>query len=165
MAKHEKPTREIRRGVRPARPSATGVGSVRAFLEDPSISEGQRSRLKLFESVERGICSRVEEMCSTAGIDVVDVAVLVVSADARSLLFDIDAPPGTSIVLGHRTKVYDLLRAALPSVEAGPDPYVDLLEPAPPRCVRVLILDRDSLTIMSYGTFVTVQLDGDLPSA
>lgn len=126
------------------------------------LTEGQRRRIGLFRSLESGICSRVEDMCGTSSLEVTDVAVLVVSQEAYPLVFDTSESPGASVVLGHRERLYDFLRTALPSVDDAPfDPYSDLLEPAPARCVRVLVVDDESLTILSYGTFVTIVLDDD----
>jgi len=71
------------------------------------------------------------------------------------------------VILGHRDKLHAFLHAMLPPVEDAPfDPYADLLEPATARCVRVLIVDHESLTVMSYGTFVTVSMDASrMPQA
>ena len=64
------------------------------------------------------------------------------------------------MVIGPRDDLYAFLNATLPATPDAPfDPYVDLLEPAPERCVRVLVIDDESLTVMSYGTFVTVNVD------
>lgn len=141
----------------------------RAGERDPTLpyggdglTEGQRRRIGLFRSLESGICSRVEDMCGTSALEVTDVAVLVVSQEAYPLVFDTAESPGASVVLGHRERLYEFLHAALPSAdETRFDPYCDLLEPAPARCVRVLVVDDESLTILSYGTFVTVILDDD----
>ena len=35
----------------------------------------------------------------------------------------------------------------------------DLLEQAPEQCVRVLIIDEGAITVMSYGSFITVRVD------
>jgi hypothetical protein len=134
---------------------------------EDGLTEGQRRRIDLFRSLESGICSRVEDMCGTSALEVTDVAVLVVSQEAYPLVFDTAESPGASVVLGHRERLYDFLRTSLPSADDAPvDPYCDLLEPAPARCVRVLVVDDESLTILSYGTFVTVVIDdGDVPQA
>jgi hypothetical protein len=88
------------------------------------------------------------------------VAVLVIAPEARGIFFDGDREPGVSVVIGHRRLVRDLLAAALPPAPGAPaDPYADLAEEAPPRCVRVLVIDDESLTVLSYGTFVTVAVD------
>lgn len=131
------------------------------------LTEGQQRRVALFRSLENGICSRVEDMCATSTLEVSDVGVLVVSKEAYPLLFDTEESPGASVVLGHRERLYEFLQTSLPSSSATAlDPYVDLLEPAPARCVRVLIIDGESLTILSYGTFITVRIgDGELPQA
>ncbi|MCC6551932.1 MAG: hypothetical protein IT372_02775 [Polyangiaceae bacterium] len=143
--------------------------SLEAYLEGPSLTEGQRRRLRLFQAVEGAICARIERICTEEAIDVTDVAVLVVAPEVRELFFG-DAPAAgprqardggpTSVVLGHRDRLHAFLHGALPPSEDAPfDPYADLTEPAPARCVRVLIVDHESLTVMSYGTFVTVSLD------
>jgi hypothetical protein len=89
---------------------------------------------------------------------VTDVAVLVVAPSAHDLFFPgIVEAKGTSVVLGHRLKLHAFLCAMLPG--AAVDPYADLLEPTPPCCVRVLIVDDESLTVMSYGSFVTIRDD------
>jgi hypothetical protein len=141
--------------------------SFEALLTEGSLTDGQRRRLGLFRTVESGVCTRVEQLCVTSGVEVTDVAVLVVAAEAHDLLFTADEPSGTCVLIGHRDKVYAYLRSVLPPADDAPfDPYEDLLEPAPPRCVRVLIVDRESLTVMSYGTFVTVRLgEADMPEA
>jgi hypothetical protein len=125
--------------------------------------------------VEGGICTRIERICTEEGIEVVDVAVLVVAPDVQAIFFA--SAPGaldvagegarTSVILGHRDKLHAFLHAMLPPVEDAPfDPYADLLDPAPARCVRVLIVDHESLTVMSYGTFVTVSMDASrMPQA
>ncbi|UQA63856.1 hypothetical protein E8A73_031920 [Polyangium aurulentum] len=149
-------------------PDADVPASLAAFLDDPSLTEGQRRRLSLFRTVENGICSRIEQMCVTSGLEVTDVAVLVVDASAQGLFFQgDDTVNGTCVVLGHRERLYAFLTSVLPPAEDAPfDPYEDLREPAPARCVRVLIVDHESLTVMSYGTFVTVRLDAsEMPEA
>jgi hypothetical protein len=134
---------------------------------DEALTEGQRRRIALFKSLESGICSRVEQLCVTSSVEVTGVAVLVVSAEAYPLVFDADESPGASVVLGHRERVYAFLKSALPPADDAPfDPYADLLEPAPSQCVRVLVVDDESLTIMCYGSFLTVRLDDDdIPKA
>jgi hypothetical protein len=133
---------------------------LRASLDDESLTPGQRKRIAVFQSVEAPICARIEEMCGEGGIEVTDVAVLVVAPEARGIFFEGDAEPGVSVVLGHRRMVRDFLCAALPPLPDAPeDPYGDLGEEAPPRCVRVLVVDEEALTVLSYGTFVTVSVD------
>ncbi|HVY48835.1 MAG TPA: hypothetical protein VHB21_23260, partial [Minicystis sp.] len=124
-------------------------------------TSGQRRRVALFQAIEGHVCSRIEAVCGSAELDVQDVAVLVVAPAARPLVFGpTDRSPDAAVLLGHREHVYALLRASLPAAVGAPfDPYADLLEPAPARCVRVLVLDEESLTVMSYGTFVTVRMD------
>ncbi|MDI1445851.1 hypothetical protein [Polyangium sp. 6x1] len=141
--------------------------SLSNFLADASLTEGQRRRIALFRSVENAVCSRIEQICVTSGLDVVDVAVLVVDVSAHELFFQDDEPVGTCVLIGHRDKVHAFLRSALPPAEDAPfDPYEDLRTAAPARCVRVMIVDQESLTVMSYGTFVTVRLDAsEMPEA
>ncbi len=135
------------------------AGGLRAWLDDAALTPGQKKRLAVFGSVEGPVCARIEEICGKGGVDVVDVAVLVIAPEARRLFFDDDLEPGVSVVIGHRSRLYAFLNAALPPAEDAPgDPYADLLEAAPTRCVRVMVVDDDSLTVMSYGTFVTVRV-------
>jgi hypothetical protein len=106
------------------------------------------------------VCARIEEVSGSGEVAVIDVAVLVIAPEAHDLFFDGEVEKGTSVVMGHRERLYAFLTSALPPPqEAGVDPYADLLEPAPARCVRVLVIDDESLTVMSYGTFVTVEMD------
>src|SRR5690242_9885270 len=124
-----------------------------AYLNDESLTEGQKRRLGLFKSVESGVCARVESLCETSGVDVIDVAILVIAPSAHDIFFGDDVERGTNVVLGHRDKLYAFLNMTLPATPEAPfDPYADLLEPAPDRCVRVLVIDDESLTVMSYGT-------------
>ncbi|WP_433935131.1 hypothetical protein AB3662_10790 [Sorangium cellulosum] len=146
--------------------------SLEAYLEEPGLTEGQRRRLRLFQTVETAVSDRVEELCTCSALDVTDAAILVVSPAARRLFFRSATstradPPGASIVLGHRARLYAFLHAVLPPAEEAPcDPYADLLDPSPPQCVRVLILDEDSLTVLNYGAFVVVSLDrSEMPKA
>ncbi len=136
------------------------TGGLRAWLDDAALTPGQKKRLAVFGSVEGPVCARIEEICGNGSVEVVDVAVLVVAPEARQLFFDDDVvEKGVSVVIGHRSRVYSFLNAALPPAEDAPGyPYVDLLEAAPARCVRVMVVDDDSLTVMSYGTFVTVRM-------
>jgi hypothetical protein len=140
--------------------------TLEVFLDNPALSEGQKHRLALFRSIEAVVCSRVEEMCATGDIDVTDIAVLIVDSSAHDLLFQ-DQPRGTTILVGHRFEVRSFLNSMLPAAEDAPfDPYDDLLEPSPMQSIRVLIMDDHSLTVMTYGTFVTVQMDPDeMPEA
>ncbi len=131
-----------------------------ASLDDPSLTPGQKRRIRLFAKVESTVCSRIEELCAKGGLEVTDVTVLVVDPSAHELVFGDQLCEGPSVLLGHRDRVYEFLAAALPKAPDAPfDPYVDLREPAPPQCVRVLVLDHESLTVLSYGTFVTVRVD------
>ncbi|XXT22556.1 hypothetical protein WME94_13460 [Sorangium sp. So ce429] len=146
--------------------------SLEAYLKEPGLTDGQRRRLRLFQTVEGAVSDRVEELCTCSAVDVTDAAILVVSPAARRLLFASAAsgsadPPGASIILGHRARLHEFLHAVLPPADEAPlDPYADLLAPSPPQCVRVLILDEDSLTILNYGTFVVVCLDrSEMPKA
>ncbi|WP_231511865.1 hypothetical protein [Chondromyces apiculatus] len=156
------------------------------YLQEPGVSEGQRSRLRLFQSMETNVCTKVERFCTDNGVEVTDLAVLIVAPEAHVLFQDalktnpgrvagrggegsvhLSALPSASVILGHRTRLHAFLRAALPTDDAEvQDPYRDLLVPSPMRCVRILIIDSDSITIMSYGTFVTVQMDlASMPDA
>jgi hypothetical protein len=136
------------------------ISDLDAYIESGPLSDGQKNRLRTFQTVESGVCERVEEICERTGIDVIDVAVLVIAPGAQRMFFGEDAEPGTNVVLGHRDRLYSFLNAVLPPTPEAPfDPYVDLLSPSPARCVRVLIIDDESLTVMSYGTFVTVRID------
>lgn len=139
--------------------------SIEAVLEEPGLTEGQRSRLRLFQTVEAIVSERVEQLCARSDLDVTDTAILVVSPAARRHFFRGVAlgnaeAPGATIVLGHRERLHGLLHAVLPPAPEAPfDPYADLLVPSPPRCVRVLIVDEGSLTVLNYGAFVVVHLD------
>lgn len=186
------------------------------YLQEPGLPEGQRRRLRLFQTVESGICHRIERFCTENPLEVTDLAVLVVAPEAQQLFFDgalepppvdglgggvhgagdgyhipgfsAEAPPGleegarrtgggrshgasalpsVSVILGHRERLHAFLHSVLPPTDDAPfDPYMDLRDPAPARCVRVLIVDHESLTVMSYGTFVTLRLDvSQMPEA
>jgi hypothetical protein len=141
--------------------------SLAAFLDEASLTDGQRRRLSLFRSLESGVSARIEHLCVTTGVEVTDVAVLVVDVSAHELFFHGQERRGTCLVIGHRAEICAFLRSVLPPAEDAPfDPYEDLLEPAPALCVRVMIVDHESLTVMSYGTFVTVRLDAsEMPEA
>jgi hypothetical protein len=135
-------------------------GGLRAWLDDEALTPGQKKRLSLFQSVEMPVCARIEEVCGAGGMEVTDVAVLVIAPEARGLFFDDVEGVGVSVIIGHRSRLRAFLVAALPPAPGAPaDPYADLLEEAPPRCVRVLVIDDESLTVLSYGTFVTVLVD------
>jgi hypothetical protein len=142
------------------RPRDRGDSPLSAQLDDPALSAGQRRRVRLFAEVESTVTARMGELWEAGGLEVVDTAALVVGPTAIDLLFG-DAPGhATRVLLGHRRRIYDFLSSALPKAEHAPfDPYVDLLDPAPPRCVRVLVLDHETLTVLCYGTFVTVAMD------
>jgi hypothetical protein len=149
--------------------SERGV-SLAAYLNEPDLTDGQRSRLRVFQGVEEIVGDRVEQLCAQSGLDVTDAAVLVVCPGAHRLFcppIARGAAPGTSVILGHRERLHAFLHASLPPAdETQFDPYVDLIEPSPPQCVRVLIVDERSLTVLSYGVFVTLRLDrGEVPSA
>jgi len=141
--------------------------SLEAFLAEEPLSEGQRRRVALFRRVEGEACARIEAVCASSGIDVADVAVLVVDASARDLLFPGQTGEGAVLIVGHRDEVRAILRSALPPADDAPfDPYEDLRSSAPASAVRVLIVERGALTVMSYGMFVTVQLSGaEVPDA
>lgn len=154
--------------------------SLEAYLQEPGLPEGQRRRLRLFQAVESGVCSRIERFCTENGLEVTDLAVLLVAPEAHPLFegtLEVGdggsagarraGLPPISVILGHRERLRAFLCAVLPKAEdAAFDPYGDLLEPAPARCVRVLIVDDESLTVMSYGTFVTLRMDvAQMPQA
>lgn len=131
-----------------------------AYLEEASLTDGQRRRLRLFQSVEREACARVEALCEGSGLEVTDVAALIIGPTAPEVFFGPGIDRMISVVLGHRSRIYALLHAVLPPLfDAEIDPYADLFAPAPDRCIRVLIIDEESLTVLSYGTFVTVRID------
>jgi hypothetical protein len=130
-----------------------------AWLGDPSLTDGQKRRLRVFHGVENSVSARIEQLCAGGDLDVMDVAVLVVAPTAQEIFFGGELGAGTSVILGHRSRIHAFLCQMLPAAPDAPfDPYADLLEPAPVRCVRVLVIDDESLTVMSYGTFVTVRL-------
>jgi hypothetical protein len=140
--------------------SETRSHGLRAWLDDAALTPGQRKRISIFQSVESAICARIEEVCGAGELEVTDVAVLVIAPEARGLFFDDDTGQGVSVVIGHRGQLYAFLDTTLPpDPEAAVDPYADLLEPAPSCCVRVMVVDDASLTVMSYGTFVTVHVE------
>jgi len=130
-----------------------------AYASDASLTEGQKRRLDLFRAVEGGVCSRIEAMCERTGLEVTDVAVLVIGKGAPEVLFRAGGERVINVVMGHRARMYAWLSALLPPPEAEVDPYGDLLEPAPAQCVRVLIIDEGVITVMSYGSFITVRMD------
>ena len=83
-------------------------------MTEPTVPEGQLRMLRLFQAVEMGVCARVEQICTESGVDVTDVAVLVVAPTAHPLFFgDQRTPPGTSVVIGHREKLHEFLHTAL----------------------------------------------------
>lgn len=129
-------------------------------LDDASLTEGQKRRLELFRAVESGICSRIETLCERSGLEVTDVAVLVIGPSAPDVFFGGQRERVINVVMGHRSRIYALLIGLLPPLPEAPiDPYADLLEPSPDRCVRLLIIDEESITVLSYGSFITVRID------
>jgi len=94
------------RGANHARRQGIPGGGLCAWLDDAALTPGQKKRLAVFGSVEGPVCARIEEICGKGGVDVVDVAVLVVAPEARRLFFDDDLEPGVSVVIGHRSRVY-----------------------------------------------------------
>lgn len=131
-----------------------------AQLEAAALTSGQRRRLGIFQLVENGVSERIETFCEETGADVVDVGVLIIAPAANGVFFGATSEQGTAVILGDRRRLHAFLEEVLPPVSNAPfDPYVDLLESAPPRCVRVLIIDDESLTVLSYGSFITVDLD------
>lgn len=131
-----------------------------ARLDDQALTSGQLRRLGIFKGVETGVSTRIESFCEETGAEVTDVAVLIIAPAAHGIFFDSEKERGTAVILGDRVRLHAFLESVLPPVPGAPfDPYMDLLEPAPSRCVRVLIIDDESLTVLSYGSFVTVDLD------
>ncbi len=131
-----------------------------AHLGDPALTSGQRRRLGIFKAVESSVSERIEAFCEETGAAVTDVAVLIIAPSAQGIFFGPAEERGTAVILGERTRLHGFLTSVLPPVPGAPfDPYADLLEPAQDRCVRVLILDEESLTVLSYGSFITVELD------
>jgi len=128
---------------------------------DPSLPLGQKRRLDLFRAVESGVSSRIEAVCERTGMEVRDVAVLVLGPSAPEALFDPEAGPDRviNVLIGHRARMYAWLAGVLPPPEHDVDPYADLLEQAPEQCVRVLIIDEGAITVMSYGSFITVRVE------
>lgn len=131
-----------------------------AQLEAAALTSGQRRRLSIFQLVENGVSARIEAFCEQTGAEAVDVGVLIIAPTANGVFFGSGREQGTAVVLGNRRRLHAFLEEVLPPVDGAPfDPYADLLEPAPLRCVRVLIIDDESLTVLSYGSFITVELD------
>jgi len=131
-----------------------------AHLDDPALTSGQKRRLGIFQTVESGVSTRIEAFCEETGAAVTDVAVLIIASSAQGVFFGPAEERGTAVILGERRRLRGFLVSMLPPVPGAPfDPYADLLESAPDRCVRVLILDDESLTVLSYGSFITVELD------
>lgn len=129
-------------------------------LDDQALTSGQMRRLGIFRGVESGVSTRIETFCEETGAEVTDVAVLIIAPAAHGIFFGAERDRGTAVILGDRVRLHAFLETVLPPVPGAPfDPYMDLLEPAPSRCVRVLIIDDESLTVLSYGSFVTVDLD------
>ena len=131
-----------------------------AQLEAATLTSGQRRRLSIFQLVESSVSARVEAFCEQTGAEVVDVGVLIIAPAASGVFFGPGREQVTAVVLGNRQRLHAFLEEVLPPVDGAPfDPCADLLEPAPLRCVRVLIIDDESLTVLSYGSFITVELD------
>lgn len=130
------------------------------LLVNESTTDGQRRRLRIFQEVERGVVSRVEQLCENSDIEVADVAVLVVAPSARKLIFD-DASDAvaTDVILGHRNKLHEFMTSVLPPKPDVDDPYGDLLASAPQACVRLLILDDEAITVLHYGSFVSIDVE------
>jgi hypothetical protein len=129
-------------------------------LGDQALTSGQRRRLGIFHAVETGVSTRIETFCEETGTEVVDVAVLIIAPAAHGVFFGANKERGTAVILGDRVRLHAFLETVLPKAPGAPfDPYADLLEPAPVRCVRVLIIDDESLTVLSYGSFITVELN------
>ena len=131
-----------------------------AQLDAEALTSGQRRRLGIFQVVENRVSERIEAFCEETGAEVVDVAVLIIAPAANAVFFGSATEPGTAVILGDRLRLHAFLGEVLPRApDVLFDPYADLLEPAPLRCVRVLIIDDESLTVLSYGSFITVELD------
>ncbi len=129
-------------------------------LDAAALTSGQRRRLAIFQLVESGVSARIETFCEETGADVVDVGVLIIAPAANSVFFGPTMEQGTAVILGDRVRLHAFLEEVLPPAPGAPfDPYMDLLEPAPLRCVRILIIDDESLTVLSYGSFIMVELD------
>jgi hypothetical protein len=125
-----------------------------------ALTSGQRHRLAIFRVVESGVSDRIETFCEETGAEVVDVGVLIIAPTARGVFFEPPMEQGTAVILGDRQRLHAFLEQVLPPAPGAPfDPYMDLLEPAPLHCVRILIIDDESLTVLSYGSFITVELD------
>jgi hypothetical protein len=131
-----------------------------AHLDDRALTSGQVRRLGIFKGVESSVSTRIETFCEETDAEVTDVAVLIIAPTAHGIFFGAERAQGTAVILGDRVRLHAFLESVLPPVPGAPfDPYLDLLEPAPSRCVRVLIIDDESLTVLSYGSFITVDLD------
>jgi hypothetical protein len=129
-------------------------------LDSAALTSGQRQRLAIFQLVENGVSARIETFCEETGAEVVDVGVLIIAPAANGVFFGPAMEEGTAVILGDRLRLHAFLEEVLPPAPGAPfDPYADLLEPAPLRCVRILIIDDESLTVLSYGSFITVELD------
>jgi hypothetical protein len=129
-------------------------------LDAAALTSGQRHRLAIFKLVETGVSQRIETFCEETGAEVVDVGVLIIAPTARAAFFEATIEQGTAVILGDRLRLHAFLEDVLPPTPGAPfDPYMDLLEPAPLHCVRILIIDDESLTVLSYGSFITVELD------
>jgi hypothetical protein len=131
-----------------------------AQLDAEALTAGQRRRLGIFQVVENRVSARIEAFCEETGAEVIDVGVLIISPSANGVFFGSATEPGTAVILGDRLRLHAFLGEVLPKApDVQFDPYADLLEPAPLRCVRILIIDDESLTVLSYGSFITVELD------
>ena len=129
-------------------------------LEAAALTSGQRHRLAIFRLVESGVSQRIETFCEETGAEVVDVGVLIIAPTAHAVFFEATMEQGTAVILGDRRRLHAFLEEVLPPAPGAPfDPYMDLLEPAPLYCVRILFIDDESLTVLSYGSFITVELD------
>lgn len=136
------------------------IRDLEAHLDDQALTSGQQRRLGVFKGVESGVSTRIETFCEETGAEVSDVAVLIIAPTAHGIFFGATEEQGTAVILGDRVRLHAFLETVLPPVPGAPfDPYADLLESAPPRCVRVLIIDDESLTVLSYGSFITVDLN------
>jgi len=129
-------------------------------LDAEALTSGQRHRLAIFRLVENGVSERIETFCEETGAEVVDVGVLIIAPTSTGVFFEPTMEQGTAVILGDRQRLHAFLEEVLPPAPGAPfDPYMDLLKPAPLHCVRILIIDDESLTVLSYGSFITVELD------
>ena len=95
------------------------AGGLGAWLDDETLTAGQRKRLTIFQSVEALACARIEELCGHGGVEVSDAAVLVIAPEAQGIFFEETYPPGVSVVIGHRSRIPRLPRRHAPTGQGG----------------------------------------------